>query len=434
MPSSPPSKRPPKASSSGTPRKSVTPGPTAEHSTPRATPKSRRGSVGNLKGEDERLARQAHEAAKKREAAERARDLEVERLELGDMLRSAAAAGDLAKVGELCRNPVLDVDNTSDEGTTALMKAAMYGHADIVAALLEKGASPDVADAHRRSAVHLAAANGEVEALSTLLNAGAMVDKPSKNEFSVLSWAAASGCVAAIEVLFEVREAEAVTLLHACDSNGRRAYEIALEYDQNKAAVCLQAAEKTHPPPLPPPPPAPEPEAVTELMAEAEVEAEAEAEAVPAAEAGAGAAVEAAPETTPEESAAAVVASAHKQQQQQEEGGGARDAAVAATTPTEDSSATDLTAAGADGEDTGGEDTPSQTSPSQTPHDDEEAAEAKAETKATAEKAMARTPVAEAGPGDSPPSARRKLDLDGGAIADDERQEIAELKILLGKE
>ncbi len=246
MPPSPQAQR-----RAGTPRKE-TPRKEEKETTPRKAvqPRARRGSITG-KGIDEKLRRKEDEEQRRKEAIQRAKDMAEERQMLSDKLRSAAAEGAIDVVSTLCSDANVDLLNLgNDEGTTALMKGAMYGHAEVVRLLLESGASPDVVDAHGRTATMLAAANGEVAALELLLNTDVSIEDCSSNEFTVLSWAAANGRLAAIDILFASREEEAVRLLHARDSQGRRPLDIAAECDQKKALKRLEVAEASHDPPI----------------------------------------------------------------------------------------------------------------------------------------------------------------------------------------
>lgn len=63
-----------------------------------------------------------------------------------------------------------------DEGTTALMEAAVHGNQRLLEDLLARGVPVDQRDDSGSSALHHAAAHGNVEAIDALLAAGATVD------------------------------------------------------------------------------------------------------------------------------------------------------------------------------------------------------------------------------------------------------------------
>ncbi len=66
------------------------------------------------------------------------------------------------------------LDDQAEDGSTPLIRAAKYGHDEVVEALLaETGLDPDVRDRRGRTALHLAAANGKGKAVQALLAAGA---------------------------------------------------------------------------------------------------------------------------------------------------------------------------------------------------------------------------------------------------------------------
>lgn len=81
------------------------------------------------------------------------------------MVRQAAADGDTKKVRELAMDGC-HVAGGDFEGTSALMKAAMYGHLDVIKVLIEFGADVDAkdcsTDALKRTPLILASANGHL--------------------------------------------------------------------------------------------------------------------------------------------------------------------------------------------------------------------------------------------------------------------------------
>jgi hypothetical protein len=92
----------------------------------------------------------------------------------GEALRAAASSGDVGAVGELLAQRV-DVDDANEYGATALILAALNGHAEVVRALLDAGADPDLADAfYGRSPLEWATLAGSDEVVSMLFVAGSV--------------------------------------------------------------------------------------------------------------------------------------------------------------------------------------------------------------------------------------------------------------------
>ena len=104
---------------------------------------------------------------------------QTERVAASESLREAAAQGDVAEANRVCtdeKHRLAAIINMTDLlGNTALMKAAMYGHAECIDFLVSKGASVDDADEGGRAALMLASVNGEVSAIRALLAAGASI-------------------------------------------------------------------------------------------------------------------------------------------------------------------------------------------------------------------------------------------------------------------
>jgi ankyrin repeat protein len=90
----------------------------------------------------------------------------------GELLRGAAASGDLAAVHSLLGSS-FDVDARDRNGRTALMLAIAQGHADIVDALLAHGADANAADAGGVRPLQMAGAQGNKRIIDSLLRAGA---------------------------------------------------------------------------------------------------------------------------------------------------------------------------------------------------------------------------------------------------------------------
>jgi ankyrin repeat protein len=92
-------------------------------------------------------------------------------------LLNAAESGDLARVRKLLAGAGKSrVDNRGPRKTTALQVAAIGGHVEIVRALLEAGANPDLQDADSQTALMHAICAPAQDIVDTLLDAGARAD------------------------------------------------------------------------------------------------------------------------------------------------------------------------------------------------------------------------------------------------------------------
>jgi len=88
-------------------------------------------------------------------------------------LATAAARGDLARVGELLDSGTKDVDAPDRDGTPALHWVARLGDANLVARLLSAGAKVDGADRHGVTPLQVAIGEGNAGVVRRLLEAGA---------------------------------------------------------------------------------------------------------------------------------------------------------------------------------------------------------------------------------------------------------------------
>lgn len=94
---------------------------------------------------------------------------------LGESLVFAAQSGDAAMTRRLLSMGA-DADWVMPDGRTALMQAALQGHAEAVAALLKAGAATTPADANGWQAVHLAAAFHRDDVIYAMAAAGVDID------------------------------------------------------------------------------------------------------------------------------------------------------------------------------------------------------------------------------------------------------------------
>jgi ankyrin repeat protein len=116
-------------------------------------------------------------------------------------LLDIAEQGDLSALNALLTSSTgVDVRDSCD--WTPLMKAALYGHVEVVVRLLDAGAEVDAQDNGGYTAMMLAASNNHAEIVDLLLSRGAMVDHQEQTRgWSALIWAAGKGHTETVETL-----------------------------------------------------------------------------------------------------------------------------------------------------------------------------------------------------------------------------------------
>jgi ankyrin repeat protein len=171
------------------------------------------------------------------------------RLEIVEVLRTArgaldvheaSALGDVDRVRELVDADPELVKRYADDGFYPLGLAAFFGHADVVAFLLERGA-----DATQRArnqlavmALHAAAATDQTAIARTMLDAGAPVGSPQQDRYTPLHEAAANGNVELVALLLE-RGADPSARL----DDGRAPADLAAEKGHDELAERLLVSE-----------------------------------------------------------------------------------------------------------------------------------------------------------------------------------------------
>jgi ankyrin repeat protein len=88
-------------------------------------------------------------------------------------LLRAAREGHADAVQELLKTPGIDVNATDEEGNTALIEAARFGHDHVAQVLLAAGADTKVRDKNGKTPLMLAVAGGHDEVVMALRQAGA---------------------------------------------------------------------------------------------------------------------------------------------------------------------------------------------------------------------------------------------------------------------
>jgi cytohesin len=143
-------------------------------------------------------------------------------------LHKAAQDGDLATALRLLADDPYLVKSREDYKLTALHRAAMAGHADLVAALLDRSADVDARDYGGGTALHGAAAQGRREAAAALLDRGADPNAVDEEGLAPLHFAARAGHEAVAALLLakgadpNARGRFTGTPLHEASEQGHR--------------------------------------------------------------------------------------------------------------------------------------------------------------------------------------------------------------------
>lgn len=120
----------------------------------------------------------------------------------GPAIVMAAKLDSFKSLAELARAPGADLEAVDSSGQTALMMAAIKGHAPSVALLLERGARVDNPDGW--TALHYAASGGHAEVARMLILRGANLDARSANGTTPVMLAARHQHFSAMELLADM--------------------------------------------------------------------------------------------------------------------------------------------------------------------------------------------------------------------------------------
>lgn len=115
----------------------------------------------------------------------------------------ACAFGLESAVCNILESEDIDVDATTNMGTTALIRAASSGHVDLVKLLMSRGADPTKANWYG-SALHCAAEAGQCESIRFLLDSGMNFDLRDDFGRTPVHCATDGGHILAIELLLDM--------------------------------------------------------------------------------------------------------------------------------------------------------------------------------------------------------------------------------------
>jgi len=150
----------------------------------------------------------------------------------------AAALGKTSRVEALLAEDAVLLNAYSADGFTPLHLACFYGHHDVVACLLERGADPRLRSRNERAGtpLHEAANTGQSDILLMLLAHGAGVNATDSCGWTALHFAASKGFVDIVETLL------GVGAIHPHDEDGRTPRDLALENGQLETFRALEAS------------------------------------------------------------------------------------------------------------------------------------------------------------------------------------------------
>ncbi|KAK3274842.1 hypothetical protein CYMTET_16981 [Cymbomonas tetramitiformis] len=160
-----------------------------------------------------------------------------------DPLHRAAEAGEAIECQHLLEVDLLDVDGRDAMSfpTTPLHLAVRYGHAEVTAVLLNKGANMRLQSADGDTAIDEAVKYGRMRVLELLLEAGVDVVMPSRNGNTAFHTASYYGQFKALRTLMaylectvtELRDRQGQTPLNACaKTDNWVVIDIFIEYDK----------------------------------------------------------------------------------------------------------------------------------------------------------------------------------------------------------
>lgn len=137
-------------------------------------------------------------------------------VQVNAMLHELAKCGDVGKM-KVALSSGADIESTNSVGMTPLQAASLYGHVEVVQALIDGDANLDAQGDTGQTALIWAACRGHLNVVKTLTAAGANIDAHNSCGCTAMMEAALGGHV---QVLFFLLSAGAMTTVEENDNIG----------------------------------------------------------------------------------------------------------------------------------------------------------------------------------------------------------------------
>lgn len=157
-------------------------------------------------------------------------------------LFEAAAVGKASRVRQVLEATPDRINETAQDGFTALHLAAFFDHLDTVQFLLSQGADSAAVSQNpmKVTALHAAVASRSAEVVAALVNAGADVEAKQNKGYTALMGAASAGILPMVERLVAAGADVAVT-----SDDGKTAADLAREHGHVEIAENLEGLSQS---------------------------------------------------------------------------------------------------------------------------------------------------------------------------------------------
>lgn len=154
-----------------------------------------------------------------------------------DLFESCVAGRTATVLADIDRDPLL-LETYSSDGWTPLHLAAFFGHLDLAASLLDRGADVNARSTNglNNTPLHAAAAGGHTELVGLLLKRGAAVNTRQEGGWTALHAAAQSGNRQMLEILLASGADPTVRA-----ANNQLPLDLALSRGHGEVAALLEA-------------------------------------------------------------------------------------------------------------------------------------------------------------------------------------------------